>query len=195
MTNGKLNTIGGFALSIMMLAGAALSAAAAEYKIDPAHSFIQFKTNHLGFSWLVGRFNTFDGTFNFDPSAGPGAQAIELVIDTTSIDSNHAERDKHLRSADFLDVSKFPTATFKSTGYEGDENGGVLSGDLTLMGVTKPISFEVRKIGEGEDPWGGYRAGFEGQYTLTRADFGMDYNLGPAAEQVELDLLIEGIRQ
>lgn len=190
-----LKTLTGMALGAAFLASAALPASAAEYQIDPTHSFIEFKTKHLGFSWLSGRFNTIEGTMTYDPAAGAAAQKISLTIDTASLDTNHAERDKHLRSADFFDVEKYPTATFVSTGFEGDENGGTLSGDLTLLGVTKPISFQVTKIGEGDDPWGGYRAGFEGTYTLARKEFGMGYNLGPAAENVEIDLMIEAIRK
>ena len=183
------------ALVAVPLAAIALPAAAAEYKLDPAHSFIVFKIKHLGFSWLVGRFNSFQGTMDFDPEAGPESQSIALVIDAASLDTNHAERDKHLRSDDFFNVSEFPTITFESTGYEGDETGGTLSGELTFLGVTRPISFPVRKIGEGPDPWGGYRAGFEGSYTMTRSDFGMDYDLGPAGRTAEIDLYIEGVRQ
>ncbi|TQV83416.1 YceI family protein [Denitrobaculum tricleocarpae] len=195
MKSQPLKTLTGFSLASAFLVAAALPAGAAEYKIDPTHSFIEFKTKHLGMSWLSGRFNTIDGTMFYDPAAGAAAQKVELTIDTASLDTNHAERDKHLRSADFFDVEKHPTATFVSTGYDGDENGGTLSGDLTLLGVTKPISFEITKLGEGDDPWGGYRAGFEGSYTLARKDFGMGYNLGPAAENVVVDLMIEAIKQ
>ncbi|MGI9433708.1 MAG: YceI family protein [Geminicoccaceae bacterium] len=170
-------------------------ALAEDYQVDLAHSFIEFKTKHLGFSWLSGRFNNFEGSMAYDPSAGPEAQSISITIDTVSLDTNHEKRDEHLRGSDFFDVGNHPTATFVSTGYDGDAEGGTLIGDLTLLGVTNEISFEISKIGEGEDPWGGYRAGFEGQYTLNRSDFGMSYDLGPAAEQVELDLWIEAIKQ
>ena len=168
---------------------------AEDYQVDPTHSFIEFRTQHFGFSWLSGRFNSFEGSMVYDPSAGPEAQSINLTIDTTSLDTNHEKRDEHLRSADFFDVDNHPTATFVSTGYDGDAEGGTLTGDLTLLGVTNEISFEVKRIGEGEDPWGAYRAGFEGEYTLSRSDFGMSYDLGPAAEEVILDLWIEAIRQ
>lgn len=170
------------------------TAVAAEYELDPAHSFIQFKTQHLGYSWLIGRFNDIKGTLSYDAS-DPSTSAIEVTIDTASIDSNHAKRDKHLRSEDFLNVEKFPLATFKSTAFEGDADGGKLTGELELHGTTVPITLEVTKIGEGDDPWGGYRAGFEGTARLTRADFGMDYELGPGAAAVDLDLYIEGIRK
>ena len=90
-----------------------------------------------------------------------------MSIDPASVDTNHAERDKHLRNPDFLDVEKYPDAGFESTKYTGDAESGTLEGMLTLHGVTKPISIELRKLGEGKDPWGGYRAGFIGTVTLT----------------------------
>lgn len=169
-------------------------AIAESFTVDLAHSFIQFRTKHLGMSWLPGQFNKFEGKLAYDPAKGPEAQSISITIDTASLDTNWADRDKHLRSADFFNVEKFPTATFQSTGYDGDATGGKLTGDLTLLGVKKSISFDIKKIGEGDDPWGGYRAGFEGSFDLKRADWGMSYNLGPAAEVIELKLLIEAIK-
>ncbi|PID42322.1 MAG: hypothetical protein CSB48_11110 [Proteobacteria bacterium] len=174
-----------------------VSAQAADYKIDTkgAHAFIQFKIKHLGYSWLLGRFNTFDGAFSYDKNA-PEKSTIEVVIETASIDSNHAERDKHLRGADFLNVKKYPEAVFKSTGFAvSDSDNATVTGNFTLHGVTKTISFPVKRIAEGKDPWGGYRAGFEGKTTLKLADYGMDYNLGPASTHVEIYLYIEGIRK
>lgn len=170
---------------------------AATYTIDTkgAHAFVQFKIQHLGYSWLLGRFNTFEGEFEYD-AAAPEKSEIEVTIDTASIDSNHAERDKHLKGSDFLNVSKFPQSSFKSTGFKSTGDGeGMISGDFTLHGVTKNISFPVQLIGEGKDPWGGYRAGFSGTTTLKLSDYGIDYNLGPASTHVEIELHIEGIRQ
>ena len=183
------------AMAVVLAAAPAAPARSAEYVVDPDHSFIQFRTQHLGFSWLAGRFNRFDGSMTYDPEAGADAQGIHVTIDAASLDTNHAERDKHLRGSDFFDVEQFPTVTFVSTGYAGDAGGGTLTGELTLLGVTKSISFDVRLIGEGDDPWGGYRAGFEGTYVLKRRAFGMAYNLGPAAEDVEIHLMIEAIRR
>ena len=185
----------GAALAAAVLAFAAPAAEAADYTIDSGHSFVQFKISHVGVSWMIGTFEKLSGSFTFDSEAGPEAQSITVEIETASVDTNHAERDKHLRSSDFLDVDEFPTATFVSTGYEGDPEGGVMTGDLTLHGVTKSIAIAVTKVGEGKDPWGGYRAGFEGRTTITRKDFGMGYNLGPAAESMELILFIEGVRK
>ena len=185
----------GAVLAAAAIAYPAATTRAAEYRIDPAHSFIQFKISHLGYSWMIGTFDKLSGDFTFDPSAGPAGQKISVEIDTTSIDTSHAERDKHLRSADFLNVEKFPKATFVSTAYEGDAQGGTMKGNLTRMGVTKPIAFDVKKVGEGDDPWGGYRAGFEGNTTLKRSDFGAGRSLGPASESMDLFLFIEGIRK
>jgi len=170
---------------------------AAEYVIDTkgAHAFVNFKIKHLGYSWLHGRFNTFDGEFNYDAEK-PNASQIMVNIDTTSLDSNHAERDKHLRGKDFLNVDKYPTATFKSTNitFNNDDSGKV-TGDFTLHGVTKSITFDIDKIGEGQDPWGGYRVGFEGETSLKLSDYGINYNLGPASTHVDIGLFFEGIRK
>lgn len=175
------------------------TAQAEEYKIDieGQHAFIQFKINHLGYSWLLGRFNEFDGSFNYDENA-PEDASINVTIETASIDTNHAERDKHLRSDDFLNVSEFPTARFESTRYvpdEDDADEGTMYGNFTLNGVTKEIAIDVEHVGAGEDPWGGFRRGFEGEIDLTLADYNIDYNLGPAAREVELYFSIEGVRQ
>ena len=181
-------------LLVLALGSIAAAAPAADYEIDSAHSFVAFRIKHLGYSWLYGRFNTMSGHFTYDAD-NPQASAISVSIDPASVDTNHAERDKHLRGSDFLDVRKYPDTTFESTKYTGDAQGGTLEGMLTLHGVTRPISIRLEKLGEGKDPWGGYRAGFVGTTTLTRRDFGISYNLGPASESMELELGIEGIRK
>ena len=94
-----------------------------------------------------------------------------------------------------LNVDKYPTATFKSTSIKFESDSGEVTGDFTLHGVTKTITFEIEKIGEGNDPWGGYRVGFEGETSLKLADYGIDYNLGLASTHVDIGLFIEGIRQ
>lgn len=186
-------------LGILLASGLALPglAQAEEYLMDTekAHSFIQFRIQHLGYSWLLGRFNDFEGRFSYDEDK-PSAASVEVTIDTASIDSNHAERDKHLRGKDFLDVDRYPQARFTSTSYQENSDGtATLVGDLTLHGVTRPVSIDVKPVGHGPDPWGGYRRGFEGSTSLTLADFGIDYNLGPASKEVILFLSVEGIRQ
>jgi polyisoprenoid-binding protein YceI len=126
----------------------------------------------------------------------PGSSGVEVEIDTASVDTNHAERDKHLRSSDFLHVDEHPTARFVSTMVERTgEGAGVIRGELTLKGVTNPVEIAFEEIGHGPDPWGGYRAGFIGTTTLRLADFGIDYDLGPASQTVELTLSVEGVRR
>ncbi|MFO7592595.1 MAG: YceI family protein [Pseudomonadota bacterium] len=184
-----------FGLLALGLTG--LPAQAADYLIDTkgAHAFIQFRIQHLGYSWLYGRFNDFEGTFSYDEK-NPEKAGVTVTIDTASIDSNHAERDKHLRGKDFFDVNKYPQAKFVSTGYrETAEGKGELSGELTLHGTTRPITIDVTQVGAGDDPWGGYRRGFYGTTVIKPAEFGMDYDLGPASSTVELMLSVEGIRQ
>lgn len=190
-------------LAMLMAGGVALGglavqpAQAADYVIDTegAHAFVQFKISHLGYSWLLGRFNEFEGSFSYDEN-NPSAAEVAVTIQTASVDSNHAERDEHLRSADFLNVAAHPEASFVSTNYAPNGDGtGVLSGQFTLNGVTRDISIDVTEIGAGQDPWGGYRRGFEGAVTLTLADYNINYDLGPAAKDVEIFLSIEGIRQ
>ena len=115
----------------------------------------------------------------------------------TSLDSNHAERDKHVRSGDFLDVGKHKTAKFVSSKYEvTGKDTGKMTGTLTFMGVSKPMTIDVVHVGGGPDPWGGYRAGFEGRATIKPAEWGIGMaKLGPASEEVELFLTVEGIRK
>ncbi|MCY1281955.1 Protein YceI [compost metagenome] len=187
-------------LAALALSGALLGAGhalAADYAIDKEgqHAFINFKISHLGYSWLYGTFKDFDGSFSFD-AAKPEASQVKVSINTTSVDSNHAERDKHLRSPDFLNVGKHPTATFESTAVKSTGDGTAdITGNLTLNGVTKPVVIAAKFIGEGKDPWGGYRAGFEGSTTLKLKDFDIQKDLGPASQEVELILSVEGVRQ
>lgn len=163
------------------------------YDIDipGMHASINFKVSHLGFSWLVGRFDKFEGHFVHD-AQNPKNEKVEVTIDTRSINSNHAERDKHLRSDDFLNVDKHPQAKFVSTSITNQKDGTkLIKGDFTLNGVTKPIEIVASKIGEGEDPWGGYRSGFEGSTQIEMKDYNFKMDFGT----VYLDLHVEGIRR
>ncbi|TVR96606.1 MAG: YceI family protein [Wenzhouxiangellaceae bacterium] len=176
---------------------AASSNGVEHYLIDTrgAHAFIQFRISHLGFSWLYGRFNEFEGQFSFDPS-DPSNSSVEVTVQTASIDSNHERRDNHLRNEDFLTVEAFPEAHFRSTSFrhiEGDRFH--MTGDFTLLGHTRSLDIEVEHVGAGVDPWGGYRRGFTGRTSFALADFGIDYDLGPEAEIIEIILDVEGIRQ
>ncbi|PRY71872.1 YceI family protein [Halomonas ventosae] len=186
------------ALSAVALVGVS-QAQAADYAIDTddgQHAFVQFKISHLGYSYILGSFEEFSGSFSYDPE-NPEASSASVEVEVASLNSNHAERDKHIKSDDFLDAGEYPTATFTSTGFEptGD-NEGVLTGDLTLHGETNEIEMPVTLVGEGEDPWGSYRAGFEGSTTLTLADYGIDMSDFPEVmHELELYVTFEGIRQ
>ncbi|MGH8355478.1 MAG: YceI family protein [Pseudomonas sp.] len=180
--------------SVLLSAGQAM---AADYVIDKKgqHAFVNFKINHLGYSWLYGTFKDFDGRFSFDEKS-PESSKVQVSINTASVDSNHAERDKHLRSGDFLNVGEHPTATFESTAVKSTGSGTAdISGNLTLNGVTKPVLIKAKFVGQGDDPWGGYRAGFEGSTKLKLKDFDIQKDLGPASQEVELILSMEGVRQ
>ncbi|MEE3320728.1 MAG: YceI family protein [Pseudomonadota bacterium] len=187
----------GIAAAALLLSSMAFAEPAGTYQFDKkgAHQFVMFKISHLGYSWLYGRFNDFNGTFTVD-AENPENSKVEATIQTASVDSNHAERDKHLRSDDFLDVDKYPTATFKSTSIEqtGDDTAKI-TGDFTLHGVTKPVTLDAKMIGYGDDPWGGYRMGLEASTSLRLADFGITKDLGPASETVDIIISVEGIKK
>jgi len=192
-------TLSALAISTALLSTSAL---AADYKMDikGAHAFVDVKVSHLGYSFITGTFRDFDGSFSFD-SAKPEEAKVNVTLKTASLFTNHAERDKHVLGKDFLNASKFPEATFVSTKVvptgkdaQGRQTADV-TGDLTLMGVTKPIVIKAVFLGEGKDPWGGYRAGFEGTSSINRQDFAKMMDLGPASNTVELYFTFEGIRQ
>jgi len=174
---------------------------AADYVIDKEgqHAFIDLKVKHLEYSFITGTFRDLDGTFSFDP-ARPEDSKVEVNVRTASLFTNHTERDKHLRDKEYLNVDEFPDARFVSTGVKltGNNADGQLTadvtGDLTLSGVTKSIVVKSTFLGEGDDPWGGYRAGFEGTTSILREDFGQTGQLSPGSSRIELYITFEGIR-
>lgn len=173
---------------------ATTAAFAADYEIDHGHSAVTFEIGHLGVSLTPGRFNEFSGTYSFDANDMSDIE-VSLTIDAASIDTNHTDRDKHLRSPDFFDARQYPEITFNSTGFAGDAESGTLTGDMTLLGKTMEVEFDVVKIGEGEDPWGGYRHGLVAETTINRSDFGMDYFIPGVSDETYIKVFIEGIRQ
>lgn len=180
-------------LAAVLLALAGSSTFAADYVIDGSgagmHTSVNFRASHIGISALWGRFNDISGKFSYDP-ANIGASSITVDIDPASLDTNHEARDTHLKSADYLDVAKFPEAGFVSTMIHDLGNGKVhVTGNFTLHGVTKEIAFEAMRTGEGETPFGDYRVGFEAETTLNLPDYGVN------AGELKLILAIEGIRQ
>jgi len=182
-------------IGLAMAMALPFGASAADYVIDTkgAHASVNFKVSHLGYSFIKGRFNQFDGQFSYDP-ANVAASKVTVNVDTTSLDSNHAERDKHIRSSDFIDASKFSTATFTSTSVVDKGDGKLaVNGDLNLHGVTKPITIDAEFIGAGKDPWGGERAGFYGTTRLELADF--DIQVMGDSSYVDMELHVEGVKQ
>ena len=176
----------------------ASSAFAATYKVDPDHTTVSFKVRHL-FSKVEGQFHKFEGTVDYDPGK-PEVWKTRGTIDATSISTNVPERDKHLRSADFFDVEKFPAITFKSTKVTDATNTTAkLEGLITIHGVEKPVVLNVEIHGVGKDPWGNVRAGFTATTKINRKDFGLNWNEAVEAgqvlvgEEVEITLEIEGI--
>lgn len=186
----KMGLVGGVLASVLLVG--ALPAQADDYKIDETHSFIQFRTQHIGFSWLYGRFSVIGGNFTYD-AAHPDKNSIAITVDVDSIDTNHDLRDDHLQEK-YLHTDKAPKASFKSTAYKGDANSGTVTGELTLNNTTKTVTIPIKKIGEGTDPWGGYRVGFEGTLTIDTRDYGYKYELGDQSYVVELQLGVEGVR-
>ncbi|MEX6211862.1 YceI family protein [Providencia huaxiensis] len=178
--------------ALFLTAGSAL---AETYQFDKQgqHAFIEFRIQHLGYSWVYGSFKDFDGNFTYD-AKDPSKDKVEVTIKTGSIDTNHAERDKHLRSADFLNAAKFPEAKFVSTEVKKDGETYKITGDFTLNGVTKPITLDAKLMGEGKDPWGGYRAGFEAQGNIKLKEFNIKSDLEPKSQEAQLLISVEGVQ-
>jgi len=145
--------------------------------IEPSHSSAEFSVKHLMVTTVNGRFRTLSGTIVVD-AANPVASRVEAEIDVASIDTGVADRDAHLRSADFFDAEKYPTITFKSTRVEpeGEDEARVV-GDLTIRGVTREVVLQVTREGVAKDPWGKTRMGFTGETAISRKDFGLNWNV------------------
>ncbi len=184
---------------LLMIINVSLSkvASADTYRIDTlgGHASVNFKIKHLGYSWLTGRFTKFAGTFQYDEKDLTKSK-ISMTVKTKSFDSDHALRDTHIRGAKYLNVRKYPTARFVSTSYQPiDKKTARLTGKFTLHGVTKDISTVITRIGGGKDPWGGYRQGFETHFKIRLKDYGIKHNLGPASEELELSVYLEGVQE
>ncbi|MDB6153719.1 MAG: YceI family protein [Chthoniobacteraceae bacterium] len=174
---------------------AATAHAADVYKIDPVHTSIGFKIGHLGVSNIYGRFNDVFGTVTFDKEA-PAKSAVEFSIPVESVDTHVEKRDQHLKSPDFFNAKQFPLMTFKSTAVKQKAADLYeITGDFTLHGVTKPITVDFKKIGEGKGMQNEFRAGGETQFTIKRSDFGMDFMPKAVSDEVTVMIAIEGIKQ
>lgn len=160
----------------LALAVLSAPAGAATYKIDPAHSSVTFTVAHLAISKVHGRFDKFSGTLDYTPGETK-TWKTEAEIETSSINTGVEDRDKHLRSPDFFNAEKFPLMTFKSVKVSGVKGlKGKVHGELTLMGVTKPVVLTVEASGPATDPWGNERLGAAGTASINRKDFGLAWN-------------------
>ncbi|EMI4428974.1 YceI family protein [Providencia rettgeri] len=186
-------TVFGLATGALFLTAGSALAETYQFDKQGQHAFIEFRIQHLGYSWVYGSFKDFDGSFTYD-AKDPSKDKVEVTIKTGSIDTNHAERDKHLRSGDFLNAAKFPEAKFVSTEVKKDGEAYKITGDFTLNGVTKPITLDAKLMGEGKDPWGGYRAGFEAEGNIKLKEFNIKSDLGPKSQEAQLLISVEGVQ-
>jgi polyisoprenoid-binding protein YceI len=146
------------------------------WSIDPAHTHVEFAVRHLMITTVKGRFNEVSGTVS-SHDAEPAKGDVNITINAASIDTREPQRDAHLRSADFLDVEKYPTITYKSRRIEDVEGDRfTLVGDLSIHGVTREVALDVTSEGRAKDPWGGERAGFTAATKIKRSDFGLTWN-------------------
>src|SRR2546421_5236607 len=145
------------------------------WKIDPAHSHAQFAVKHMMIATVRGRFGEVSGEIHLDETAFENS-TVDVLVNTASVDTRETQRDAHLRSADFFDVETFPTMTFRAARLEGALDGFSVSGDLTIHGVTRPVTFDVTHEGRARDPWGGERIGFSATGKIKRSDFGLTWN-------------------
>lgn len=166
------------------------------YNFDKAHTQILFFVDHLGFSMSQGEFHEYEGGFTFD-RANPENSSIDVTIKTASIDMDHDKWDAHMKNEDFFHVEKYPEMTFKSTAIEvTGENTAKITGDLTLLDATKPVTLDVTHNKSGEHPYSKKMiAGFSATATINRSEWGMDYGLPGVGDEVHIRLEVEGIKQ
>lgn len=168
------------------------------YTLDPAHTQIGFVARHAMVTKVRGRFGAFDGTAS--TAANLEGASIRLVIDATSIDTRNADRDAHVRGADFFDVENYPQITFDSTDISAEGDTLVVTGDLTIKGTTKPVTIDFEFLGAAEDPFGNERVGLEGSVVVNRKDWGIDFDVPLktggllVSEKVTLELEISAVK-
>jgi polyisoprenoid-binding protein YceI len=187
-----------YAVLAVVLAFAAL-AFADEYKIDRGHSQVGFGAKHLVISTVNGRFNEFSGVVDYNPQ-DVTKSSVKVTIKTASIDTDNAGRDNDLHSSEFLDVTKFPDMTFESTKIEKRGEQLVMTGNLTIKGVTKTVEIPFALSGPINDPWGNSRLAGEGSTTINRRDFGVTYNnkmqdgSAVVGDTIKISLNIEAVK-
>jgi polyisoprenoid-binding protein YceI len=186
--------------AVVAMAGLALSANAADkFLLDPTHASVLFGVSHLGFSKTFGRFNKVEGAFTLDADA-PEKSSVVVTMDAASLDTNHEKRDEHLRGKDFFDVAQFPALTYKSTSVKlTGEKTAIVTGDLTMHGVTKSVPLDVTLVNVGPNPMDPTKtkivAGFSARGTLKRSEFGMGYAAPVLGDDVEIIIEVDAIKQ
>jgi polyisoprenoid-binding protein YceI len=170
------------------------TARADEYAVDAVHSAAAFRVSHLGLSWTHGRFKDLSGTFAVD-ARGPEATRFELAARVESVDTDNAKRDEHLKSPDFFNAKQYPTITFKSTRVKPIEGGYEVAGELTLHGVTKPLTITLKGGRTAEFPRGVQRTGYVGEFTIKRSDYGMDKMLEAVGDEIHVQISFEGTKK
>jgi len=185
-----------FQLFPVALLAVSASAFGADYVVDNSHSHVGFTVRHI-VSKVLGEFKDYEGSFVFDEKK-PETSKVDFTIKTASINTNNEKRDEHLRSGDFFDAEKHPTLTFKNGKLtKAGKDKFKLAGDLTMRGVTKPVTFDVEYLGGGKDPWGNQKVGFSAKTKVKRTDYGMSFNKTLetggvlVGEDVEIQLEIE----
>lgn len=178
-----------------------LAATTGTWQIDPTHSTVGFVARHAMIAKVRGGFTEFTGTLTLD-GADPAKSSAVLTIVTSSFTSSNDERDAHVKSADFLDVDQFPTLTFTSTAVtQKDDDEFIVTGDLTIHGVTHSVDVKFELLGVNQDPWGNTRIGFEGKAEISRKEFGLVWNVALetggvlVGDTVKLELDIEAVKQ
>jgi polyisoprenoid-binding protein YceI len=170
------------------------------WQIDPAHTLVELSTRHMMFATVKGRFTGIKGTI-VDHHDDPSQSSVEAEIDATTISTGDPQRDAHLTSADFLDVERYPTITFRSTHIEGTRERFRLTGDLTLHGTTRSITLDAEFNGAGNNPWGKEVAGFSATGQINRKDFGLNWNVALetggvlVSDTIKISLDIEAVKQ
>lgn len=171
------------------------------WNVDASHSALEFKVKHMMMANVRGQFHDFQANITADPEDLTTAE-IDFTVNVNSIDTKDEQREGHLKSADFFDVENYPNLTFKATKIERKSNNEyAMMGDMTIRGVTKPVTFNVTSEGIGKDPWGNERAGFTAAGSLNRKEFGLNWNAlletggVLVGEQVKINVEIEAVRQ
>lgn len=185
------------AVAAMMVVGPTLASAqeTETLQVDPVHSNVLFRANHLDIGYTFGEFLEYEGTLEYNKE-NPAKSSFDLTIKTESVETHNKKRDKHLRGPDFLHAKKFGEMTFETTEVEKVDDGTLeVTGDMTIRDTTKPITIEVKELGEGKGPEGNFRRGFYTEFDIQRTEFGVDWNPDVVKEPLRIILALEFVKK